>query len=402
MIEQEVDEKTVRPISFYKNGEMQELKLDDGIYVLEPAAESFRRSMRGPVLGMMLLEAGAVIFGGAALGTALADDAPVEDAESDLSLDSSLRLRGYHVSNRYNDADSFGTVDARVQSKLIYTPDDDLELGLRLAGEASSIPNLNTGLSEGYEVGVDRAYARWNGVTVGAFDNTFPGWMERSVPIVGGQVEFDAKDVLSLDQLAAKAAYHVGQPWIDESDTGLYLVELSGTKSLGDSVDIQVRLSYMKPTDLDENYIGANSKTESGEYAEDYDIINTETRLKFSDVNVPILEGPLQIYLKTMHNLSAEDDGHGVIGTVCLGKLGEPGDMLLLGEYRHIQQDATLAFLAPEHTSGSNFNQYVLALKRQQTENMKLFSALGLPKRLHSESTGNRQIYIAGGLEIDF
>ena len=58
--------------------------------------------------------------------------------------------------------------------------------------------------------------------------------MERSVPIVGGQVEFDAKDVLSLDQLAAKAAYHVGQPWIDESDTGLYLVELSGTKSLGD------------------------------------------------------------------------------------------------------------------------------------------------------------------------
>ena len=156
----------------------------------------------------------------------------------------------------------------------------------------------------------------------------------------------------------------------------------------------------MKPTDMDTDFIKTNSKTESGEYVEGYDIINTETRLRFSDV--PLLEGPLQIALKTMHNLAADDEQHGVIGTICLGKLGEPGDILLLGEYRHIQQDATLASLAPEHTSCSNFDQYVLAIKKQQSENMKLFSAFGFPKRLHSEPTGNRQIYIAGGLEIDF
>ena len=255
---------------------------------------------------------------------------------------------------------------------------DDFHFVMRGVAEHSTLPAFSHRfLKNGELLFIDRAYAKYSGLTLGASDNTLAGWFDRDIPLVGAQAEYPVKNKLSLDKLAMKIAWHIGQPWLDEANSGFLAVQLEGGKKLAGNLDLSFILNYTDWTELDAGFIRTNAKN-GADYASDFNILNENIKLSYNTKNIPIFKGPLTIYETAMYNLGAETDNSGLIVGVSVGN-----DLRFGIEGRYIiERDAAYAGYASEITPMTNFNQLVIAISKKVTDNLSISTSLGLPQRI--------------------
>jgi hypothetical protein len=322
----------------------------------------------------------------------------------EFSIGGDLTLSGRLLEGAPNNADK-ESIGGIARLNLGYSLNDFLKLGVRPVAEFQSAPAFDHRFIEDHhELHVDRAFANLKineklNATFGAFSNEYTGWMDRDIPIIGSQIDYSQKDILSLDKLAAKFAYHIGQPWLDEANSGLWVVEFEGQKKLGDNYSLIASVNYMDWYELDNEFIRTNRKSGS-DYASDFKVINAGIRLIDNTDVAPIVGGTVELYAKAMHNFGADEENNGIIGGVKFGHLKEPGDAYFKVEGRYIERDATLASLAPKYTSNTGFNQLVLAGGYRIDENTTANICLGLPRNIH-EAQG-RKTYIQFDLNLKF
>ena len=307
-------------------------------------------------------------------------------------IDGEVDAIGRSLSNRFNGGDDIFSQRTKLILCADYNINEKLNLGIGGAAEWSSTPTLDSRLSDHDELSIDRVFINYSTGNLqakfGAFDNTFSGWFERAIPVNGAQVKLEKSDVFGLGHVAIKLAYSMGQPWLHEADNGIYGVEITGEKTFS-SVKVNFAVNYM---DFGKPDI---PKTNSDK---DFQIVNSELKFIYDSDGIPIFDGPLAMYAKMMHNLGAERNNDGMILGVQLGNLKEPGDMNLCFQYRHIQDDATLAAYAPRWTPATNFNQPFFVAGRKITDELTLKAFAAFPKRNHGPS--ERQRYFA--LELNY
>jgi len=325
-----------------------------------------------------------------------------DDFKIDFNLYGDFRAIQRYLRNRFYGAEDLDISDMRFRLFADADVGEDLSLGVRGGYEVSTVPNFDQRLQDGSEVYIDRAfldYALANGVRLqlGAFGNTFTGWMDRDVPLVGGQLDFDLGQGLGFD-LAGKLGYHVGQPWLDEADASMLGVELSGARDLSEDVKLCLAVNYLDFLSHDPDFIRTNAR-ENGDYASDFNIVNAQAKLNWDTDRVPVFKGPVSLYAHGMYNLGADSDNLGVRVGVCLGGLKEQGDMMLKAELRHIEPDATSGAYAPKCTPCTNFDQLVFVGGYKITDNLSIIPIIGLPRRLDDD---NRQVYTELGLHYSF
>ncbi len=302
--------------------------------------------------------------------------------QSPLTVSGDVRTCGRYV----EDTAGFDkrTVDARARLNLDYEPADNMKFGVRGVAEYSTHPPFDHRfLDDHYEFFIDRAFADMEindqiRLLLGAFGNTLTGWYDKDVPLVGGQLTYSGEGASILDRTKARLVYHGGQPWLDESDSKLWAIELEGEKELTDAWKVTGNLNYVNWFGLDDGFVRTNKMEGSG-YANDFWIVNAGARFVNSGVDVPVFGSPLSLYVTGMHNLGASDDNSGYIIGIGLGGLKKPGDSCMSLEYKRVEADAAHAGYAPKVTPFTNFTAPVLSVGHRLGENTSLLWGFALP-----------------------
>lgn len=303
-----------------------------------------------------------------------------------LDIGGDLRTRWMYVEG--TDGGDKRTVESRARLNLGYKLSDYLNLRVRGVAEHSTIPGFDHRFEKDKRqiFFIDRAFAEYLFgedfcLTAGAFDNTFTGWMERDVPLVGAQAKFTTKNIPKMNRITAKLAYHIGQPWLDESDSGFWAFELEGEKALSKAWKFIGNVNYMHWFDLDPGFIRTNLRDGSG-YASDFRLVNGGIKFVHDTIDIPFFKGPLSLYGNVMHNLGARKENDGFIVGVGAGGLNKPGDASIGFEYRYIEADAAVAGYAPKITPCTNMKKPFISCGYQIGENLALMGALAFPERL--------------------
>lgn len=232
-------------------------------------------------------------------------------------------------------------------------PFTNLELGGSMILELSTTPTIEHTLQDHAQFSVDRAYMKTNlgdySLSMGEFDNTFVGYYERTIPLVGAQINY-AVDTL-LGKFNAKGLIHLGQPLMQETDAHALAIELGTIKKLSNDISFSLNAGLMNYFDLDTDYIMSNSKSKN-DFTTDFNIGNAEARL---NIDLESRFKILSFYALGIHNFAAEQDNVGFIGGVTLGKLQKSHDVMLDVNIKHIEKDATLAAMTPKYTPRTGF-----------------------------------------------
>lgn len=232
-------------------------------------------------------------------------------------------------------------------------PSTNLEFGGSMILDLSTTPTIERTLQDHAQFSVDRAYIKTNignyNLFVGEFDNIFVGYYERTIPLVGTQIDY-SQDTL-LGKFNAKGLVHLGQPLMQETDAHALAIEFGLVKKLSNDISFSLNGGLMNYFDLDTDYIMSNSKIKD-DFKTDFNVGNVEARL---NIGIGSRFKSLSFYTTGIHNFGAEQDNVGFIGGVTLGKLQQPHDIMIDVNIKHIEKDATLAAMTPKYTPRTGF-----------------------------------------------
>ena len=284
-------------------------------------------------------------------------------------------------------------VETRARLNLGYQPSDYLNIGVRIVAEYSTTPSFDHRLEDGKEFFLDRAFADFKlneelWLTLGAYDNAFTGWCDSDIPLVGAQLGYSKNNALKLDRIKAKLAYHMGQPWLDESDSNFWAFEAEGLKELTNDWDLFCNAGYQHWFGLDEGFIRTNARKGAG-YASRFNTVNGKIKLVHGTENIPVFKGPVELYATGMHNFGATDKNNGLILGVGLGHLKNPGDSRLTLEYRYIEADAVNAGYTPKVTPCTDFKKPVIFLTHRLTDKTLVTVGYAFPGRIGNGDNWN-------------
>lgn len=319
-----------------------------------------------------------------------------EKDSSKFVLNGDIRAAGRSLNDTPFNQD-YSAADSRIRLDFTYTPNDIFSINLRGVAEHSTEPAFDHRLNDKQEYSIDRSSINFKKgnieVLVGAYANTFTGWMDESIPFFGFQFQYSKKNLSSLDKLTLKLAKHYGQPsWIDESNTRVIAFEIDMEKALSDNTNVSISANYMHwgDPDTDKDFIRTNKKEGIG-YASDFHIANLGGKLVVSTGD----KGPLTINTNAMYNFGAEDDNYGIMLGLSFGNLKEQGNFCLALLGRYIEADATIAAYVPKVTPNTNFSQLVIAggynIKSDlfgEGNDLVLKVSQGFPKRIDGPDKG--------------
>ncbi len=317
----------------------------------------------------------------------------------------------------YDDDNLVGdTLDARYRNRvrarlgIVAKPEDNLEIGLRLATGSDDPASTNQTFDGAFTTKgfhLDRAYFAWkpvDGLWL-AGGKMSPRWQKATSAFWDGDL---AVEGLALgwngDFDAVSPFASLNYLWVDEikkspDDVMLYLGQAGANFKLGEA-KLMLGASYFTYTNIvghgmlyDDDDFG-NSTVEpitdsipvvdtlgdttwtytygAPEYEIGYNVIQPSARLSFK-----VGEFPISFHGDVVYNLAADEDNLGYVVGVKLGKAKKPGSFQLGFDYGALQKDCTMATFVDSDFAGGGVN----------SNGMKFAGAYQITKRIQAGAT---------------